>query len=127
MKMEPASLPCVIFALAREAGPFLKSLSPSSAVKGAPCKASWCGPLHSPILVLQTGVGAQRTSAALEWLFAARSPNCVISAGFAGALDPALAVGDVIIADEVVAADQEAWRVGAGCLSAGRLLTLDRI
>src|SRR5205823_11734060 len=28
---------------------------------------------------------------------------------------------------EVVAADQEAWRVGAGCPSAGRLLTLDRI
>jgi adenosylhomocysteine nucleosidase len=65
---------------------------------------------------------------ALHWLFAAHSLSRVISAGFAGALDPALRVGDVVQADEVIAADQRAWRAGDGrCPPDRRLLTLGRI
>lgn len=126
--MTASRSPCVLFALAREAGPFLRVFPPTQSLSGAPCWARWCGAAASPILVLQTGVGADRTRAALDWLFAAYAPRCVITAGFAGALDPSLRVGDLVHAAEVVAADQRVWPLSVGRRPThGRLLTLGRL
>lgn len=70
------------------------------------------------MLVLQTGVGADRTEAALNWLRSAPclgkvpcKPKLVIAAGFAGALREGLAVGDIVVATEIVDDVGQTWQV----------------
>ncbi len=50
---------------------------------------------HSGITVVHTGVGQSRAQAALQAL--RHRPKLLVSAGFAGALDPNLAAGDVLV------------------------------
>jgi adenosylhomocysteine nucleosidase len=107
---------CVLFALGREAHPFLRSLRPHRLLEGAPCPARFAGPAESRVLVMQTGMGRERTEAALAWLGQRPlidgmlyRPRGVISAGFAGALHPDLRVGDLVLATEV-------WEQEEGCV-----------
>lgn len=53
------------------------------------------------MLILETGVGATHVRQAIASL-QGRSIARLISAGFCGALDPALSIGDVLVADEVL-------------------------
>ena len=98
----------MVFALGREAAPFLRMLRPVEDVRGAPCRARLCGPKERKALVLETGIGAERTRSALQWLFECRSrkegERCrfVVSAGFSGALQAGLRVGDIVLASEVI-------------------------
>src|SRR6516162_9664899 len=100
--------PCILFALRREANPFLREFRPQLRFPGAPCWARFCGPAWLTVLVLETGVGTGRARAALDWLLARPAlanvvyrPRLVLSAGFCGALDEQLRVGDVLLATEV--------------------------
>jgi adenosylhomocysteine nucleosidase len=59
-------------------------------------------------------------------------PRClVVACGFAGSLDPSLAVGDVVLASAVVESDDLHWQVALpaelGDLRCGRLLTVPRL
>jgi adenosylhomocysteine nucleosidase len=79
------------------------------------------------IQVAVAGVGrdcARRK--ALELVAAPARPRLVIMAGYAGALDPDLRVGDVVIASEVVDESGGRWKT---CYPAsrGRILTVDRL
>ena len=106
--MEPdVNLHCVLFALRREAAPFLRVCRPQRRFRGAPCWAARCG----PVLVLETGVGRERTEAALNWLQndASLRPRLIVSAGFSGALNEALHVGDVLLATEVLDLHGNRW------------------
>ncbi len=101
--------PCVLFALRREARGFLQEFRPQERFPGAPCRARFCGPEWLTVLVLETGIGQKRTEEALGWLLAKPvfvnvpyQPKVVISCGFAGALQPDLQVGDLILATEVI-------------------------
>jgi adenosylhomocysteine nucleosidase len=84
--------------------------------------------LYSPsLLVLETGVGRAAVTAALDWLLPTR-PRFVLYAGFAGALDPALAVGDVLLADTIVDETRQEWPAtwpasAPPSVRGGRLLT----
>jgi adenosylhomocysteine nucleosidase len=107
---------CVIFALDREARPFRREFRPQQRFPGAPCWARFCGPAWLTVLVLQTGIGQTRTRTALEWMLSRPilgnvpyRPRVVLSAGFAGALQPGLAVGDIILATEVVDTESNCW------------------
>lgn len=51
------------------------------------------------VLLAHTGVGHEAARASVARVLARRQPRCVIAAGFAGALDPSLRVGDVIVAE----------------------------
>ncbi len=60
------------------------------------------------MLVLETGIGPERTQAALDWLLGnpllgnvPYRPRLVLSAGFSGALDGDRKVGDIVLATEV--------------------------
>src|SRR5215831_11620071 len=75
--------PCVVFALGREAAPFLREFRPQQRFRGSPCRARFCGPAWLTVLVLETGVG--------------------------GALRSGLRVGDVVLATEVADADGNVW------------------
>jgi adenosylhomocysteine nucleosidase len=118
--------PCVLFALRRESAPFLRLFPVQQRVPGAPCRARFCGPSWLTVLVLETGVGPERTGRALDWLLGSPllenvpyRPKLVLSAGFCGALKPGYRVGDVILADDVIA-EGEGWPVPwPGDLAAG--------
>jgi adenosylhomocysteine nucleosidase len=108
--------PCVVFALRREAGPFLQEFRPQQRVPGGPCRAWFCGPEWLSVLVLETGVGTDRAEQAMQWLFGPAKlgdvpcrPKVVLSAGFAGGLAESLRVGDVVLATEVVEPDGTTW------------------
>jgi nucleoside phosphorylase len=136
--------PCVVFALGREAQPFRRPLGPHVPFPGAPCRAHLCGPAGLTVLVLETGVGAGRTRRALQWLFSGPPlrgrcyhPGPVLVAGFCGALDEQVRVGDLVLATEVVDGAGRAWPTtwegglpseqGDPPLHRGRLLTADRL
>jgi nucleoside phosphorylase len=108
--------PCVLFALRREAAPFLREFRPQQPFPGAPCRARFCGPSWLSVLVLETGVGAGATRAAVDWLLGKPQlggvpyrPKLILAAGFAGALIPGLLVGDVLLATEVCDPEGTCW------------------
>jgi nucleoside phosphorylase len=136
--------PCVVFALGREAQPFRRGFRPQQRFPGAPCWAYFCGPAWLSVLVLETGLGAKRMAAAMEWLLSKPilgnlpyQPKLVLSAGYSGALQESYRIGDIILATEVADVDGNRWPVSwpaalpAGewrpPLHRGRLLTVPRL
>lgn len=108
--------PCLLFALRREARPFFREFPVQEPFPGAPCWARFCGPAWLPVLVLESGLGAAATKTALDWVLERPAlgnvvyrPKLVISAGFSGALQDGLHVGDVILATEVCDAAGKRW------------------
>lgn len=108
--------PCVLFALRRESQAFRREFRPHQRFGGAPCWARFCGPSWLTVLVVETGVGTERTRQALQWLLhqprlgqVPYRPRVLLSAGFAGALHPDLHVGDIVLAREVVDAAGQRW------------------
>ncbi len=100
--------PCILFALGREAGAFLREFPPQERVPEAPCWAQFCGPSWLSVLVLQVGMGRDCVEHALGWLSSQPRfggvlcrPKLVLSAGFAGGLAHDLRVGDLVVATEV--------------------------
>jgi len=108
--------PCILFALRRESRAFRREFRPRQHFPGAPCWARFCGPAWLSVLVLETGLGAARTTTALQWLLGRPRlgqvpyrPKVVLSAGFSGALHDKYQVGDVILATEVADQDGNLW------------------
>jgi adenosylhomocysteine nucleosidase len=135
--------PCIVFALRREAGPFRREFRPQQRFPGAPCHARFCGPAWLTVFLMETGVGAERTRVALDWMLGRPElgglpyrPKLVLSAGFAGALTERLLVGDLVLATEVCDLDGNSWPTTwpgelrgewRPPLHRGRLLTAARI
>jgi adenosylhomocysteine nucleosidase len=108
--------PCILFALARERGPFCGEFRPSQAFTDAPCWARFCGPAWLSVLVVETGVGPANVTRVLDWLLATPKfgavpyePSLLIFAGFAGALTDRLKIGDIVLADEIVDLHGHRW------------------
>jgi adenosylhomocysteine nucleosidase len=108
--------PCLMFAMRREAQPFLREFHPNQRFPGAPCRARFCGPAWLPVLVLETGVGQRPAADALNWVLSRPAmgnvpyrPKIVLSVGFSGALNKERKVGDVILATEVADQDGQRW------------------
>ena len=95
----PAAPVAVTFARPEESGAFRRKLRDLSKGK--------CGALHAwrgsigktAVTVIHTGIGPVAAERALRELLAREKPRRVISAGFAGGLDPALRPGDTLAAD----------------------------
>lgn len=86
------------------------------------------------IACVQCGMGTDRAREATLALLDGHSPKWIISAGFSGALQPELKVGDITVGNSLVGPDGEELRIDLGMapnpvqgLYVGRLLTLDRI
>lgn len=120
-----------MFALERESAPFLRRRRILSAIPGALASAHYLEVPRGNALVVETGVGFERAKSAIDWLLERYEPRMVVAAGFAGALDPGLRVGDVLVASEVVEQDEQDWRVALpmelGDLACGRLVTSPRM
>jgi adenosylhomocysteine nucleosidase len=87
------------------------------------------------VALIVTGPGRAAARRGAERLWAGHRPRWIVSAGFAGALDPGLARNDVVLATEVLdvdggrfAIDVSVPETGSGQgIRAGRLLTVDAI
>lgn len=108
--------PCILFALRREAAPFLRLFPPQQSFPGGPCRAWFCGPSWLTVLVLETGVGPAPMEKTLDWLLGVPllgqvpyRPRVVLCAGFSGALQERCQVGDIILATEVTDAAGNRW------------------
>jgi adenosylhomocysteine nucleosidase len=92
---------------------------------------AWRGSLNGrPVLLVTNGAGRARAAAAVEAACSVFSPDMVISTGFCGALDPALAIGDLLAAREVAfGARRYPARLPGDSLrcSTGLVLTQDRV
>ena len=110
--------PCVVFALGREAKVFRREFRPHQAFPGGPCRAEFCGPAWLTVLVVETGIGPERMTAALDWLLAGPlldnvpyRPKLVLSAGYSGALQENFRIGDIVLATEVADSSGNCWPV----------------
>jgi adenosylhomocysteine nucleosidase len=107
-------LPCVLFALHREAMFFRRWFPPVRRLKGGPCPAAIHQVVRRQVLALVTGMGAEATRSALDWLCPPSianersQPSFVIAAGFCGALQPNLHVSDLIVPNAVLR-DGRSW------------------
>jgi len=86
------------------------------------------------IAVAIGGPGRPAARRATEALLAGHKPRWIISAGFAGALNPTFARNDLIVADEIIDTEGGCHRVAPPAALAararqagGRLLTVDRV
>jgi adenosylhomocysteine nucleosidase len=129
----------LLFAVRQEMAALARRVQPTRAA--APARLQYptlFGELsgHS-LLLLAGGVGARRAAAAADELLDAWTPDLLVMAGVAGALDPALSVGDVVVADAV---DTDAERRTPGVIPVlrqppaslsrarrGTLLSIDRV
>src|SRR5262245_1471231 len=131
-------LPCVLFALERERLYLHHSFRIEQKIAGAPCPAFLCTCDQRRIVVVETGVGAAAAVRAVNWLLsrptlaeAVCEPQLLLFAGFAGALQESLHVGDVVLAHDVVDLDGRLWMAPlrpaalSGVLT-GRVLTTSR-
>lgn len=137
------STPCILFALKRERLPFCHRFKPEGTLPGAPVWAQFFSGAGRTVLVLETGVGRNAVTTALDWLLRTPSlagvpyrPTACVFAGFAGALTPEFRVGDVVLANEVVDEDCHRWPTAAGIafpadcqnpVRRGRILTTSRL
>lgn len=83
------------------------------------------------IIVTHTGIGQEAATEAVGALLRTHSPALVVAAGFAGALDPRLEVGDLVVATnysdpELLARARDRAR-GAGRVFFGALRTVPRV
>lgn len=87
------------FARTEESGAFRRKLS---GVRKGKCGVltAWRGTIGKiAVTVIHHGIGPTSAASAIRELLSHEKPGKVISAGFAGGLDPALQVGDTLIAD----------------------------
>lgn len=133
----PAPVPAdvgVVMALPIEAGYFLDRLTKVRkyrAHKYTIVEGELAGRL---IVVLLSGPGVSAAREGTEILLAGHRPRCLISAGFAGALDRSLARNHLVLPHEVVdlngqhiAIDAKLPPIPGVERSTGRLMTVDRV
>ena len=127
----------LVFALGIEAGGLVDRLSGVVATHGAGFVAREGGLAGKRLVVVESGVGAEAAARATRALIVGHHPRWIISTGFAGGLDPRLAQGDILMADEIVDSQGRKlaidFRLPHGAaqmprgLHVGRLVTVERI
>ncbi|MCC6487698.1 MAG: hypothetical protein IT364_09375 [Candidatus Hydrogenedentes bacterium] len=87
---------------------------------------------------LETGIGPSNAAKAIDSYLGKHAISCAVHIGYAGALSPVLSLGEVLVADSIIGAEDcpvdpklqcvaEALPVKGVYLRRGRVVTLDRI
>lgn len=128
----------LLFAVSQEAGPLVRRLrlQPGHPLPGTG-PLPWLGTTGGfELLAAVGGMGGRRAASAAESILDGHRPNVLIMAGVAGALDPDLAVGEVLVADRVAVEALEvaplvstfdATAVAFGTVRRRMILSLDRV
>ena len=127
----------IVVALPLESGYFEDRLSGLISIKGHGFTMRTGGFAGRGIAVAISGAGQERARRATEALIAGHRPKWLISAGFAGGLQPHLARSDIVLANSVVGEQGQRLSIELGLptsderasrgVHVGRLLTVDRI
>lgn len=135
---QPAG-PCdvgLVFALGIESGGLVDLLAEATTIKGAGF-AIHQGTLQSrSVALVEAGVGELAATRGARALVAGHRPAWVISAGFAGGLDPRIQRGDIVMADSLASPDGRRLSIDLKMppealatrgLRVGRLVTSDAV
>ena len=127
----------VVFALGIEAGCLADLLHGVVSVRGQGFVVRRGELRGRRIVLVQSGPGRTRAERAAESLLDGHQPAVVISAGFAGGLDPKLRRGDIVLADRVLDESGRQCEIDLAILPAsmtetsgvhvGGLLTVDQV
>ena len=125
----------MVFALGIEAGGLIDRLSGVIMTEGSGFVAREGGLHGKRLVIVESGVGREPAARATQALIQGHQPGWIISAGFAGGLDDSLAVGDIVMVDQVIGTDDRRLDIDfkladdalARHLHVGGLLTIDRI
>lgn len=102
-----------VVALAWEARTLLRGLAAAQPRRRG-AATLWTGTCAlGDVAVLQTGIGGERAEEGLRFAAEIVAPDVVLSTGCAGALDDALATGDLVVATEIVGPSGERVAVEA--------------
>lgn len=98
----PAHMLAVFCALRREAAPFRRLIT-EEATESVSGFALATGRARgaSPVVTVQSGVGRERASAAARLVLERLPLGAIMCTGFAGAADPSLSAGDIVVGDRV--------------------------
>ncbi len=126
-----------VFALAIEAGCFVDTLSQVRVTRGDGFTARQGRHGDRQVVLVESGTGAERAAHAAQAMIYAYRPRLVVSAGFAGGLDPRARRQDLVVATSLVnisggqieldPAAIAPWLEEGRDLHRGRLLSLDRV
>lgn len=126
-----------VFALGIESGGLEDLLSGVVATKLPDCTLKHGGYKGRSIIIAEGGVGRLAAARATQAVIAGHKPKWIVSAGFAGGLDPRLKRGDILLVDSL--ADIEGhrlsidikpspeWLASTRGLHVGRLVTVDKL
>ncbi len=94
-----------LFALSVESGGLVDKLQDKTTLQCA-AFVQHLGMLHGrPVAILEMGVGQECASKATQDAIAIHNPDWIVSAGFAGGLDPSLRRGHILMANEIINSD----------------------
>ena len=122
----------VVAALGIEVAPFLAKLGRVRKYSGPKVSVVEGEVAGKLVAVVLAGAGRARAQRGAEVLLDGHRPRWIVSAGFAGALDPTLRRNDLVLASGVVTLEGRRYGIdlavpeGQG-LRSGRLLTVDEI
>jgi adenosylhomocysteine nucleosidase len=97
--------PChfgIVFALGIESGGFEDLLAGAIRIRGSGFFIKEGGLKGRRVAIIRSGAGLINAARAAEALIDGQRPKIVVSAGFAGGLDPSLKRHDILIADSVI-------------------------
>lgn len=125
----------LVFALGIEAGGLIDRLSGVIRTEGANFTAREGGLNGRRMVLIESGAGRERAAQATEALIHGHKPAWIVSAGFAGGLDPRMKRGDMLMANAIVGLDGRNLAIDFSLpadgaqphLHVGRLLTVDRV
>ena len=122
----------IVCSLPLEIGEFLGRCQRIKTYSGGPFR--FVGGLYNGIrvAVVEAGTGPARARRATLALLDAHRPAWIISTGFAGALQPELKIGNIVVSNEIVGLQGEPLKIDVGMnsdstrgLHVGRTLTVD--
>lgn len=131
--MDTTELP--VAAIAAEPREFSGLLAHATSVEAVRTRASYACRAQiggRPWLLVADGPGPVRASAATRVALDLGPVCALLSTGFCGGLDPALKVGEVFVADDVMGEGESRWAARTagregGTTPTGRLLSRDRV
>ena len=127
----------LVFATEIESGGLEDLLGGMVSIRGQGFVARQAEHQGRSLVLVRCGAGRQAAADATEALILGHRPRCVVSAGFAGGLQTAVARHDLVVADDLTDADGEHLAIEPAIdpcrlpegppLHVGRLLTVDRV
>lgn len=99
----------IITAMPEEYRAVANCLGTATAARGGTLRAGRFSLAGHEFLLMESGMGFRNAAKAAEMLIRDGSPDLLVSAGFCGGIAPELLVGDVVVAKEIIIANEDGF------------------